>query len=312
LNGEKKILMKNNKILLIGKDGQVGAIIKNRLKIFFKNIKSVSRKEFNLEDLSLIEKKLNKIKPNIIINAAAYTRVDEAEKKKRICYKINALSTKKIASWCFKNQCFLIYYSTDYIFSGKNNKPWNEEDKPNPINFYGKSKLDGEKYIIKSKCPYLILRVNWIYANKGENFPKKIIKKIKKNKIINVVNDQIGTPNHADFIAVTTIKILKKILKNPGSNPKILNLSAKGAVSYYDFAKKIKNAMGKKYKDYKINPIATKNLNKHVKDYSKMKRPLNSKLNINKLENFLKEKMPNWELIFIKNKKDIIKNYIKS
>jgi len=294
---------------LIGKKGQVGSIIKDKLKILSNNIISLSRKELNLEDLRSIERKLNKIKPKIIINAAAYTKVDDAEKNKRTCYKINALSTKKIASWCFKNQCFLIYYSTDYIFSGLNKKSWKENDKPKPINFYGKSKLDGEKYIIKSKCPYLILRVNWIYSNKGENFPKKIIKRIKKEKIINVVNDQIGTPNHASFIALTTIEILKKILKKPESNPKILNLSAKGATSYYHFAKKIKSAMGKKYKDRKIIPIATKNLNKLVKDYSKMKRPSNSKLNISKLENFLKEKMPKWDKIFLKNKKKIIKSY---
>ena len=297
------------KILLIGKKGQVGSIIKDKLKILSNNIISLSKKELNLEDLRSIERKLNKIKPKIIINAAAYTKVDDAEKNKRTCYKINALSTKKIASWCFKNQCFLIYYSTDYIFSGLNKKSWKENDKPKPINFYGKSKLDGEKYIIKSKCPYLILRVNWIYSNKGENFPKKIIKRIKKEKIINVVNDQIGTPNHASFIALTTIEILKKILKKPESNPKILNLSAKGVTSYYHFAKKIKNAMGKKYKDRKIIPIATKNLNKLVKDYSKMKRPSNSKLNISKLENFLKEKMPKWDKIFLKNKKKIIKSY---
>lgn len=297
------------KILLIGKKGQVGSIIKDKLKILSNNIISLSKKELNLEDLRSIERKLNKIKPKIIINAAAYTKVDDAEKNKRTCYKINALSTKKIASWCFKNQCFLIYYSTDYIFSGLNKKSWKENDKPKPINFYGKSKLDGEKYIIKSKCPYLILRVNWIYSNKGENFPKKIIKRIKKEKIINVVNDQIGTPNHASFIALTTIEILKKILKKPESNPKILNLSAKGATSYYHFAKKIKSAMGKKYKDRKIIPIATKNLNKLVKDYSKMKRPSNSKLNISKLENFLKEKMPKWDKIFLKNKKKIIKSY---
>ena len=297
------------KILLIGKKGQVGSIIKDKLKILSNNIISLSRKELNLEDLRSIERKLTKIKPKIIINAAAYTKVDDAEKNKRTCYKINALSTKKIASWCFKNQCFLIYYSTDYIFSGLNKKSWKENDKPKPINFYGKSKLDGEKYIIKSKCPYLILRVNWIYSNKGENFPKKIIKKIKKEKIINVVNDQIGTPNHASFIALTTIEILKKILKKPESNPKILNLSAKGTTSYYHFAKKIKKAMGKKYQDCKIIPIATKNLNKLVKDYSKMKRPSNSKLNISKLENFLKEKMPKWDKIFLKNKKKIIKSY---
>ena len=182
-------------------------------------------------------------------------------------------------------------------------------NKSKNIEPLGYSRSHGFNFIIKSKCDYLILRISWIYSDKGENFPKKIIKKIEKNKILNVVNDQIGTPNHASFISKVTIKILKKILKNPESNPKILNVSARGNTSYYKFAKKIKKILEPRYKDCKFIPISTKDLNKLVKDYSKMKRPLNSRLNINKLEKFLKEKMPDWELIFLKNAKKIIRNY---
>ena len=298
------------KVLLIGKKGQIGNFLKINLKLINNIVvKSISKKDLDLENLVSIKKKLNKFKPNVIINAAAYTKVDDAERNKKICYKINALSINEISKWCKTNQCLLIYYSTDYIFNGRNKVPWKENNIPNPINFYGKSKLDGENFIIKSKCDYLILRISWIYSDKGENFPKKIIKKIEKNKILNVVNDQIGTPNHASFISKVTIKILKKILKNPESNPKILNVSARGNTSYYKFAKKIKKILEPRYKDCKFIPISTKDLNKLVKDYSKMKRPLNSRLNINKLEKFLKEKMPDWELIFLKNAKKIIRNY---
>ena len=298
------------KVLLIGKNGQIGNFLKINLKLINNIVvKSISKKDLDLENLVSIKKKLNKFKPNVIINAAAYTKVDDAERNKKICYKINALSINEISKWCKTNQCLLIYYSTDYIFNGRNKVPWKENNIPNPINFYGKSKLDGENFIIKSKCDYLILRISWIYSDKGENFPKKIIKKIEKNKILNVVNDQIGTPNHASFISKVTIKILKKILKNPESNPKILNVSARGNTSYYKFAKKIKKILEPRYKDCKFIPISTKDLNKLVKDYSKMKRPLNSRLNINKLEKFLKEKMPDWELIFLKNAKKIIRNY---
>jgi len=298
------------KVLLIGKNGQIGNFLKINLKLINNIVvRSISKKDLDLENLVSIKKKLNKFKPNVIINAAAYTKVDDAERNKKICYKINALSINEISKWCKTNQCLLIYYSTDYIFNGRNKVPWKENNIPNPINFYGKSKLDGENFIIKSKCDYLILRISWIYSDKGENFPKKIIKKIEKNKILNVVNDQIGTPNHASFISKVTIKILKKILKNPESNPKILNVSARGNTSYYKFAKKIKKILEPRYKDCKFIPISTKDLNKLVKDYSKMKRPLNSRLNINKLEKFLKEKMPDWELIFLKNAKKIIRNY---
>ena len=295
--------MKKIKILLIGKNGQIGSAIKKRLNKINRNIICLSKKELNLENLLSIEKKLNRIKPEIIINAAAYTKVEDAEKNKNLCYKINSLSTKKIAQWSYKNNSLLIYYSTDYVFSGKNKKPYKENDKTKPINVYGKSKLAGEKNIISSKCKYLILRVSWVYADKGENFPKKIIKKIRNENEVPVVKDQIGTPNHADFISEITLKIIQRIIKKPYTNPKVLNLSAKGYVSYYNLAKKIYEKLKKKYKNCKITPISTNKL------ITKIKRPLNSKLNVSKLEKFLNIKLPDWELIFNKKINKIIKNY---
>ena len=295
--------MKEIKILLIGKNGQIGSAIKKILNKINSNIICLSKKELNLENLLSIEKKLNRIKPEIIINAAAYTKVEDAEKNKNLCYKINSLSTKKIAQWSYKNNSLLIYYSTDYVFSGKNKKSYKENDKTKPINVYGKSKLAGEKNIISSKCKYLILRVSWVYADKGENFPKKIIKKIRNENEVPVVKDQIGTPNHADFISEITLKIIQRIIKKPYTNPKVLNLSAKGYISYYNLAKKIYEKLKKKYKNCKITPIYTNEL------LTKIKRPLNSKLNVSKLEKFLNTKLPDWELIFNKNINKIIKNY---
>ena len=297
--------MKKTKILLIGKNGQIGSSIKKRLNKNSKNVISLSKRDLNLENLSSIEKVLNKFKPEIIINAAAYTKVDEAENNKNKCYKINSLSNKKIAKWVYKNNSFLVYYSTDYVFNKKNNQPSKENDKTKPINVYGMSKLEGEKNIISSKCKYLILRVSWVYADKGENFPKKIIKKIKTKNEIAVVNDQIGTPNHADFISEITLKIIKKIDTNSSLDPKILNLSARGYTSYYNIAKKIYNKLKNKYKDCKIVPINTNKL------LIKIKRPLNSRLDVSKLEKFLKIKLPNWEVMFNKKINNIIKNYDK-
>ena len=294
--------MKKIKIVLLGKTGQIGSVLGKKLK---KNnyVKCLSRKDLELINLSSIEKKLNKLKPNILINAAAYTKVAEAEKNKKLCRKVNATSVKKIAQWAYKNNCFLLHYSTDYVFDGKNKRSWKENDKPKPINTYGKSKLEGEKFIISSNCKYLILRINWVYADNGENFPKKIIEKIKKENEIYVVNDQIGTPNHAEFISDVTIRILKKIIKHPNTNPKILHLSARGYTTHYKLAKKIYKKLNNKYKKIKITPISTNKLPE------KINRPLNSKLNINALENFLDSKLPNWELIFSKKLNKIIKNY---
>ena len=209
---------KIDNVLLIGSSGQIGSNIKNNLKKISKKTYCPLRKDFNLENLKSIDKFLNKIKPKLVINAAAYTKVDDAEKNKKICYKINALAPKKIAQWCYKNNAFLVYYSTDYIFSGKNNNnSWKENDKPKPINFYGKSKLEGEKFITFSKCNYLILRVSWLYADKGENFPKKIIKKTKMEIANNSTKSQEIVKNNItmNFSVICNIgyNVAKLILK---------------------------------------------------------------------------------------------------
>ena len=141
---EKKV-----KILLTGSEGNLGFSIKDKLKNF-KNIILANKKKLNFNNLNSINNFLNKNKPDIIINTAAYTNVDGAEKNKNICYKVNALAPKKIADWSYKNNSYLIHFSTDYVFDGKKKTPWNEKDKPKPLNFYGKSKYDGEIFIINS------------------------------------------------------------------------------------------------------------------------------------------------------------------
>jgi len=297
-------MKKINKTLLLGSSGKIGSNLKKKLKLISRKVKILSTKELNLENLNSIRKVLDKIQPNLIINAAGYTKVDEAEKEKSKCFKINTLSTNEIAKWSYKNNCFLVHYSTVYIFDGKKKKPWKEEDKPNPKNFYGKSKLKGESKIIKSKCNYLILRLNWVYDDNGE----KIIKKIKENKKIFLVNDQIGTPTHAGFVSDVTINIIKKIMINK-INPKILNISAKGKTNYYNFAKKIYQKLQNKYKDCSLSPINFKEYKKIAGNKKAADKPLNSMLNITKLENFLDSNLPNWELTFSKKINKIIKNY---
>ena len=304
-------MKKIDRILLLGSSGQIGSSLKKKLKEVGKKIICLSKKKLNLENKSLIKKILNKTRPSLIINAAAYTKVDEAEVNKKLCYKINVLSTKEIADWAYKNNSFLVHYSTVYIFSGKKKNSWSENDKPNPVNFYGKSKLKAEKKIILSKCNYLILRLNWIYSDKGNSFPRKIIEKIIKENKVSVVNNQIGTPNHAEFISNITIKILRKIINNYAINPKILNVSANGRINYYKFAKKIQQILSPKYRSCSLIPINAENFKKISIHNKTAKRPLNSLLNIQKLENFLNLKMPNWEIMFKNKINQLIKNCLK-
>ena len=299
---------KIDSVLLLGSKGQIGSNLKKKLKIISKKITTFSKREFNLENLASIKKKLNKVKPKLIINAAAYTKVDEAEVEKKKCFKINVSSSKLISEWAKKNNCFFIHYSTVYIFDGKKKTPWKENDKPNPLNYYGQTKLTAEKEIIKSKCNYLILRLNWIYNENGENFPKKIIQKFNKSEKLFLVNNQIGTPNHAEFISDITIKIIKKILNN-NINPKILNISAKGKSNYYDFGKKIFIKIKNKNKFPKLEAIDAKNYKKIFKNNKTAVRPINSLLNVQKLEKFIDQKMPDWNYIFERKINKIIKKY---
>ena len=294
---------KKKLILLIGSNGNLGYAIKNKLKKKTYHKKFAFKKDIDLEKLSSIPKYLKKINPKYIINAAAYTNVDKAEKNMKLCYQINALAPKKIADWAYKNESVLIHFSTDYIFNGKNKKPLTEKNKTQPTNFYGKSKLDGEKFIINSKCKYFILRISWLYSERKRNFPQKVIKKIMNKSKIFIVNDQLGTPTHVDFVSDITLKILEKIIINPNINSNIFHISPKGYISYYNWAKKIHQKLTK-YKKCKIIPISLEQIQ------SGAKRPKNSVFNSSKIEKFLDYKIPNWEKTFQKKIGKIIKNCI--
>ena len=196
------------KIILLGSNGQIGWELQRSLAQLGQLL-ACDRETADFEELNSLYKLVLDFNPDVIVNAAGYTSVDKAENEPDKASQINSEAVIMLAQVAKQLGCLLVHYSTDYVFSGKNKKPWKENDKTKPINVYGKSKLAGEKFIISSKCKYLILRVSWVYADNGENFPKKIIKKILKENKIFIVNDQIGTPNHAEFISTITIKILE-------------------------------------------------------------------------------------------------------
>ena len=164
------------KTLIFGSRGQLGSEISNKIK----GIK-ISRnrfKNFNFNKEKEIIKILKKFSPKVIINCAAFTDVDKAERKRKECLQINSKAVKFISKYCNKNKVLLIHFSTDYVFNGKKKGFYSETAKTNPINFYGKSKLLGDKFIINSKCKYIIFRISWVYnIKKKNNFISKIKKK---------------------------------------------------------------------------------------------------------------------------------------
>jgi dTDP-4-dehydrorhamnose reductase len=274
--------MKYPKILLIGGSGQIGFALKKELKILGK-IESPNRHEFDLTNFELFRKKIQILKPNLIINAAAYTEVDLAETNPELAYKINAEAPKVLAEESLKLDIPLIHFSTDYVFDGRKKKTYSEEDIPNPINIYGKSKLEGEQAIQKIYNKFIIIRTSWVYdPNRGKNFYRTIKKLFQEKNEIRVVNDQYGCPTSARFLAKKITKVLNQLNLNPADEKRwgIYHLTEDIKMTWFDFAKKIfileKSLINKK--DFNIIPVRTI-------DYSTVaKRPLNSVLDLEKIK----------------------------
>lgn len=194
-----------------------------------------SSSELDITNIHNIETIFSKIKPNFCINAAAYTAVDKAESEHDKAQAVNVFGAKNIAEVCNSNYTTLIHISTDFVFDGSKNTPYNEEDVTNPKGIYGKTKRDGELQIIKNLNQYFIIRTSWLFSSFGNNFMKTMLRLANERKTLNIINDQIGTPTHAIDLAHAIISIILSNNKLYG----IYNFSNEGSCSWYDFAKKI-------------------------------------------------------------------------
>ncbi len=223
------------KILLFGKNGQVGRRLCNILTDE-EDLIALGSSDVDLKNASILASKIKEIKPDVIINAAAYTAVDAAEIDQEGAMAVNAIAPKIMAEIAKEIGALLVHYSTDYVFDGTKATPYTEDDVPSPINFYGYSKASGDEFIRSSGCKYLIIRTSWVYDSQGKNFFKTILSLAKKNKTINVVDDQIGSPTMASLIADATILILYKTLSSKENLCGIYNLVSRGYVSWYEFA----------------------------------------------------------------------------
>ena len=278
------------KILLLGADGQVGWHLRKSLAIIG-NLKACNKSKANLENPQQIKKILQNYKPNIIVNAAAYTAVDKAEEKPEKANIINSIALDILSSEAKNLNALLVHYSTDYIFDGKKIGSYTENDKPNPLSVYGKTKLDGENKIVKSGCKYLIFRTSWVYSTRGNNFIKTIIKLAKEKEYLNIVSDQIGSPTSANYIADATAYCLQNLKEEQYG---IYNITSSGKASWYELAtftinQLIKNKIELKATIKNIKPIPTK-------DYPlPAERPKNSKLCTDKIQKTFNLDIPHWQ-----------------
>lgn len=273
------------KIVVLGSSGQLACSLK---KTQNKNLDVVylSHKEAPFENFEQIKTQLEKIRPSHVINAVAYTKVDLAESEKDLCFLINSETPAKIAKWCNENGAVFFHYSTDYVFNGENEVAWVEDSTPNPLNIYGKSKLNSEKEVLAFKTSY-VFRTSWVYSEYGQNFVKTMIRLFQEREELAIVSDQIGAPNYAPDLARATWDILIK-----AAQPGLYHMSSSSFCSWYEFAMKIEEysrELGLKFQIKRISPISTK-------DYkTAAQRPLNSRLNSVKMHKTFGIQLPAWE-----------------
>lgn len=281
------------KILLLGKNGQVGTELQRSLSPLGKLV-ALDRSEANLEDLPELTKTLTRHAPDIIANAAAYTAVDKAEEDQARAYKINAEAVAALAAYAKNTGALLIHYSTDYVFDGDKQGAYVETDATNPLSVYGQSKLLGEQAILDSQCNAMVFRTSWVFSAHGNNFVKTILRLAAEREKLRIVADQFGAPTSAGFIAdVTALAITdyrSGILENG-----IYHLTAAGETSWHGLAEQVvKQALANGarllLKAENIEAIPTEAYPLPAK------RPKNSRLDSSLLADELDLTLPNWKI----------------
>jgi len=240
-------------ILVTGSNGQLGSEIKALSASYDYNFFLTDRMSLDITEKEEIKDYIDEHSIDIIINTAAYTAVDKAEEDKNNANKVNHLAVKYLAEIAKENNIKLIHVSTDYVFDGKNYKPYNEDDVTNPNGVYGSTKLDGEKAMQKvNALNSIIIRTSWVYSSFGANFVKTMLRLGKEREELGVIYDQVGTPTYAKDLAKAILDIIPNINNETVA---IYNYSNEGVLSWYDFAKEI---MKMAKINCQINPIETK------------------------------------------------------
>ena len=267
------------RILLTGRSGQVGWELERALPVLGEVIPT-DRATLDLADADGIRRVVRETKPEVIVNAAAYTAVDRAESDSEVAMQVNGIAPGILADEASRLGALLVHYSTDYIFDGENPYAYAETDAPNPINVYGRTKLEGEKRITASDCRYLILRTSWVYAPRGKNFFLTVAKKVQAGDDLRVVSDQHGVPTEAKFITEMTVALLH------GGAEGTFHVVPWGTTTWHGFATEIAKRLGSKKP---VQPIASS-------DYpTPARRPRNSVLDCTKLAERLGVLPPEWQ-----------------
>lgn len=286
------------KILLFGKNGQVGWELQRSLAPLGELL-ALDRhsKDFcgDLTNLDGIRETVRQVQPDVIVNAAAYTAVDKAESDVATAHTVNAEAPGVLAEAASAIGAWLVHYSTDYVFDGRGNKPRQETDPTGPLSVYGRTKLEGEQRIAAQCAQHLILRTSWVYAARGGNFAKTMLRLAGECDRLTVVNDQFGAPTGADLLADVTAHMLRSTLAEPEAGfAGIYHAAAAGETSWHGYAKFVLDCAAKGGRTLKasagaVDPVVTSAFP------TPAVRPHNSRLNTGKLRGAFGLQLPAWQ-----------------
>lgn len=285
------------KILLLGANGQVGRELRRAL-LPLGQVIACDRQTANLENPESVGRLVEEVKPDVVVNAAAYTAVDKAESEADIAELINSTAVEVLARKCAQIGAWLVHYSTDYVFDGQKIGAYSESDATCPLSIYGKTKLQGEQAIFKSGCRHLIFRTSWVYAAHGSNFAKTMLRLAKDRDTLSVVGDQFGVPTSASLIADVSVLCLHSI-KSDGivSSAKasgIFNLTPTGKTSWHGYAQFLIEESTKLGEEFSIKAESITAIT--TAEYpTAAARPGNSLLSTKKISQTFNIELPGWQ-----------------
>jgi dTDP-4-dehydrorhamnose reductase len=227
------------KILITGSEGQLGWELLRQAAFFNIEAVGLDLPHLDITDESSIKKIFKKHKPDMLVNAAAYTNVDRAETDKKACFAVNVSGPEKLAAVCRNNGIPMIHISTDYVFNGAGKIPYSEKSRVKPVNIYGQSKADGEKSVRNVLDNHIILRTSWLYGVHGQNFVKTVLKLGKEKEVIGIVSDQFGSPTSAADLAETILAIASRIMNKSEIAYGTYHYCGEGITSWHGFAEAI-------------------------------------------------------------------------
>ena len=283
------------KILLLGKNGQLGWELRRSLAGVGEVI-ALNRGQADFCDLENLSRLLAQYAPQFIVNAAAYTSVDEAQHSPERAILINGRAPALLADWAAKNNAWLIHYSTDYVFDGTKDGPYREDDAPAPLNVYGQSKLLGDEAIRNSNSRHIILRTGWVFGVRGNNFARTILGLAARQNKLSIVNDQFGSPTSAQLLADISALLIYRISgdANSAALSGLYNLCAQGFTTWYEYGRYLLENASKLGGRYMLGaadiiPVAGKDFPRPAP------RPANSRLDNGKLKRVFGLQLPPWQ-----------------